>query len=41
MGALNKEYVYYDPVFDLPEAGQQYWREKAAQGVQLTHSVHA
>ncbi len=41
VGALNKEYVYYDPVFDLPESGQKYWSEKAAQNVQPTHSVHA
>ena len=39
--ALNKQYEYYDPVFDLPESGQQYWRDQAAKGNQLSHSVHA
>lgn len=39
--ALNKKYEYYDPVFDLPESGQQYWREQAAKGSQPSHSVHA
>ena len=39
--ALNKQYEYYDPVFDLPESGQQYWREQAAKGHQPSHSVHA
>ena len=39
--ALNRRYEYYDPVFDLPEAGQQHWREQAAKGNQLSHSVHA
>ena len=39
--ALNRRYEYYDPVAELPEAGQQYWREQAAKGTQLSHSVHA
>jgi lysine 2,3-aminomutase len=39
--ALNKKYEYYDPVFDLPEAGQAFWREKAKSDSQLSHSVHA
>ncbi len=39
--ALNRRYEYYDPVADLPEAGQAYWREQAAKGVQLSHPVHA
>ena len=25
--ALTRTYVYYDPVYTLPEAGQRYWRE--------------
>lgn len=39
--ALSRQYEYYDPVFDLPESGQQYWREQQAKGTQLSHSVHA
>ncbi|HET8595481.1 MAG TPA: lysine 2,3-aminomutase [Intrasporangium sp.] len=25
--ALSREYVYYDPIYTLPEAGQQWWRD--------------
>ncbi|MFP5335497.1 MAG: KamA family radical SAM protein [Actinomycetes bacterium] len=25
--ALSREYVYYDPIYTLPEAGQAWWRE--------------
>src|SRR6476619_4572191 len=25
--ALSREYVYYDPIYTLPESGQQWWRE--------------
>ncbi|GAB2673169.1 KamA family radical SAM protein [Thalassiella azotivora] len=25
--ALNREYVYYDPIYTLPEPGQDWWRE--------------
>ncbi|HEX5511401.1 MAG TPA: hypothetical protein VFX41_06775, partial [Actinomycetales bacterium] len=25
--ALSREYVYYDPIYTLPEAGQDWWRE--------------
>jgi len=25
--ALTREYSYYDPVYTLPEEGQEYWRE--------------
>jgi lysine 2,3-aminomutase len=28
--ALNREYPYYDPIYLLPEAGQQWWRAQAA-----------
>ena len=38
--ALNRQYEYYDPVADLSEAGQAYWREHAARGTP-SHSVHA
>jgi lysine 2,3-aminomutase len=38
--ALNRRYEYFDPVFSLPESGQQYWREHAKKAA-LSHSVHA
>ncbi len=25
--ALSREYVYYDPIFSLPQSGQDWWRE--------------
>jgi lysine 2,3-aminomutase len=25
--AMSREYVYYDPIYTLPEAGQQWWHE--------------
>jgi lysine 2,3-aminomutase len=25
--ALSREYVYYDPIYTLPESGQQWWRD--------------
>ena len=40
--ALNRQYEYYDPVSELPEAGQQYWREQAAKGApRPSHPIHA
>ncbi len=27
--ALNRKYEYFDPIYTLPEAGQQWWREQA------------
>jgi lysine 2,3-aminomutase len=26
--ALSREYVYYDPIYTLPESGQQWWHER-------------
>jgi lysine 2,3-aminomutase len=26
--ALSRDYVYYDPIYTLPEAGQKWWREQ-------------
>jgi lysine 2,3-aminomutase len=26
--ALSREYPYYDPVYTLPEEGQEFWREQ-------------
>ncbi len=31
--ALSREYVYYDPIYTLPEDGQQWWREQIANGM--------
>jgi lysine 2,3-aminomutase len=28
--ALNRKYEYFDPIYLLPESGQQWWREQAA-----------
>jgi lysine 2,3-aminomutase len=30
--ALSREYPYYDPVYTLPEEGQEYWREVVRKG---------
>ena len=34
--ALSREYVYYDPIYTLPEAGQTWWREQGG-----TDEAHA
>ena len=26
--ALGREYEYYDPIYLLPESGQEYWRAR-------------
>jgi lysine 2,3-aminomutase len=26
--ALSRDHVYYDPIYTLPESGQQWWREQ-------------
>lgn len=28
-GALNRDYVYYDPIYTLPEEGQKWWAENS------------
>ncbi len=40
-GALQRKYEFFDPIYTLPEAGQKYWREKAQQVAEHSHSVHA
>jgi lysine 2,3-aminomutase len=35
--ALNREYVYYDPIDTLPEHGQQWWRDHG--GVEAAHEA--
>ena len=27
--ALDRKYEYYDPIYTLPESGQEWWREQA------------
>jgi lysine 2,3-aminomutase len=39
--ALNRQYEYYDPVFDLPESGQAYWRLEMQKNTTAPHPVHA
>ncbi len=34
--ALSREYAYYDPIHLLPGAGQQWWRERAAEPEPVT-----
>jgi len=29
--ALERQYEYYDPIYTLPEAGQQWWRDRSRQ----------
>ena len=30
--ALSRDYVYYDPIYTLPESGQEWWREQSDLG---------
>ncbi len=40
--ALSRDYVYYDPIYTLPEAGQQWWREHGdADGVMAAAQAQA
>jgi len=40
--ALEREYEYYDPIYTLPESGQDWWRELAArEGVAGSAAVEA
>jgi len=32
--ALTRRYHYYDPIYTLPEGGQQWWRDKISAGVE-------
>lgn len=38
--ALNRRYEYFDPVYSLPESGQQWWREQSKLA-EHSHAVHA
>jgi lysine 2,3-aminomutase len=35
--ALSNEFAYYDPIYTLPEAGQNWWREQG--GIQSAHDA--
>jgi lysine 2,3-aminomutase len=37
--ALSREYVYFDPIYTLPEEGQQWWREQVAKGLPDVHWI--
>jgi lysine 2,3-aminomutase len=31
--ALSRQYHYYDPIYTLPEEGQEWWRAKMREGL--------
>jgi len=35
--ALSRDFVYYDPIYTLPEAGQDWWREHG--GLEMAHEA--
>ena len=35
--ALSREYVYYDPIYTLPQAGQDWWRSTT--DLEATHEA--
>ncbi len=37
--SLSREYVYFDPIYTLPEEGQQWWREQVGAGLPDAHWV--
>jgi lysine 2,3-aminomutase len=42
--AINQRYEYYDPIYTLPQAGQDWWRARASdpgRKSEATHAVHA
>jgi len=40
--ALGQKHEYYDPIYALPESGQRWWQQHAAELKQeATHAVHA
>ena len=36
----SAEYAYYDPIYTLPESGQQWWRDHAAADSQASHDAN-
>lgn len=39
--ALEKHHVYYDPIYTLPAAGQQWWTQHGRDPHGLSHAAHA
>jgi lysine 2,3-aminomutase len=39
--ALSRDYVYYDPIYTLPEAGQSWWHEQTDHGAAHEQAVAA
>ena len=39
--ALDREYEYYDPIYMLPQEGQQWWRDNLRTPAQLPHAAAA
>ncbi len=39
--ALDREYEYYDPIYMLPQEGQQWWRDNSRAPAQLPHAAAA
>ncbi|HWF80632.1 MAG TPA: lysine 2,3-aminomutase [Streptosporangiaceae bacterium] len=39
--ALNRQFEYYDPIYLLPESGQQWWRAKVAADAERAEAVEA
>ncbi len=39
--ALDREYEYYDPIYMLPQEGQQWWRDNSRAPGQLPHAAAA
>jgi lysine 2,3-aminomutase len=39
--ALDREYPYYDPIYLLPEVGQQWWRQAARSAGRLPAATTA
>ncbi|MEW1953541.1 lysine 2,3-aminomutase [Terrabacter sp. NPDC080008] len=39
--ALSREYVYYDPIYTLPESGQRWWRDRVDEASVSAHAAAA
>ena len=40
-GAVSREYAYYDPIYMLPQRGQDWWRSRAATADAATTALPA
>ena len=36
---MSREYVYYDPIYTLPESGRQWWHESVDQQALLADTA--